>query len=391
MEDLTGGSLTLEQRYEIEKFEGVFANAHVYRGTQYPIQRPVWIHILPHPSSDKEIQRTWVEKVRSGVLRSIQFSSHSFYEILDFGEVNNAPFIVYQRDNMHRISDILRIEGTLEQSAVELIAENLTQACLSLEESGFSHGAIHPSFVFIGDEGNVKLIQAGVNLSPQEIADAQIVDKNTRYGISPSGDYSDTYAIACLAYELLSGVHPFLDEDGDIISIPPTHPVEYGVDLGFSNKIIQQFDTSTQDLYAFLGTENEEATIEYSKPLGKKVKESKEDLESIDISNKIKRDYKLPTAIVVILLLIGVLLYQFTNSSGDNFVKIKGTKITLTTEPEGAEVILNKERIGFTPFDIDSAMMKIMPLEIQKEGYKKTTVIFSQGQKLPVLRIPLQK
>ncbi|GEM_PF-7001495 len=395
MEDLSGGSLSLEQHYEIEKREGIFAGIHVYRGTQHPLEKPIWIHVIPHPSKAQQ-RRQWLENIRAKALEVAPIKGPQFYEILDFGAIEGSPFIVYARDDFHRLSEVLEVEGTLDALATELICSGLAEACLNLKEKGLQHGAINPAFVFLGDEGQVKLIQSGFDFSKETLDELNLSGLYAKYALDAQDKVSDAFGIACLTYSLLSGVHPFLDRDGDKVVEAPSHPAEFGVDMQFAEKIFSQFDPLTRDLYDLISVDEGPVSEEkehHQIPIPDEEEEPKKVRKNLKIDDaeylSPKRNYSLWAALVVIAILGLALIFQPKDLPSESIVR--PTTLTLNSSPSESDVFLEGQRIGITPFQIDPKMSKEMKLEIRKEGYVDQSILISMDNKRPLLNVSLVK
>lgn len=400
MEDLTGGSLSLEQRYEIEKLEGVFAGVHVYRGTQHPMSKPIWIHAIPHSSKDPSVQQNWVEKIRNLVLKASQFRDPSFYEIIDFGAVDGAPFVVYARDNFHRLSDILEVEGILEAPTSQLICSGVASACSRLQERGLSHGSINPEFVFVGEEGEVKLIHSGFGFPVDVLEELQLKTRNALYSTDSKGNNSDAYGIACLTCEMLSGVHPFLDADGDWVLEEPSHPAEFGVGMEYAETLFSQFEPDTRDLNALISLVEEEEEekpkeiekIEVAQPTEPPKPRKNQKVRDND-TLKPKKGPLFWIALGIIGVLLATLFYQsmmMKNAKNKGEV-VRPTTLTLTSTPIEAEVFLDNKTIGMTPFEIDPKMLKTMNLTIRKEGFVEQEITISEDGQRPLFNVSLKK
>ncbi len=400
MEDLSGGSLSLEQRYEIGKLEGIFVGVHVYRGTQQPMSKPIWIHAIPHPSKDQSIQQEWVEKIRHLVLKASQFRDPSFYEIIDFGAVDGAPFIVYERDNFHRLSQVLEVEGILEGPVSQLICSGIATACLRLDQRGLTHGSINPSFVFLGEEGEVKLIQSGFGFSRSLLDELGSNTRDALYAYDSDGNNTDAYGIACLTYELLSGVHPFLDAQGDWILESPSHPAEFGADMSFAENLLAQFDAETRNLEALISKstpepeqEPKETTVELSTPTEPPPKTRKNQKVTDFETPRPKKGPLFWIAIGIMGILIGILFYQSMQIKNERKEAelVRPTTMTLTSTPKEAEVFLNEKTIGMTPFEIDPNMLNAMKLKIRKEGFTDQEITISANGNRPQFNVSLKK
>jgi len=91
-------------------------------------------------------------------------------------------------------------------------------------ERGFVHCDFKPANVFVTDKGQVKIIDFGIARvfrRSEEEAEATVFDAGTLGGLTPAyaspeilehrepDPRDDIYALGCIAYQLLTGAHPF--------------------------------------------------------------------------------------------------------------------------------------------------------------------------------------
>ena len=104
------------------------------------------------------------------------------------------------------------------------IVAGITKALSYAHERGFVHCDLKPANVFLTDNGDVKVIDFGIARvfhKPEEVVEATVFDPGSLGAMTPAyaspemlehrepDPRDDVYALACIAYELLTGRHPF--------------------------------------------------------------------------------------------------------------------------------------------------------------------------------------
>src|SRR6202022_4134547 len=124
------------------------------------------------------------------------------------------------------LSKMLRAPGFTGMQcdqALPIIA-GMGRALAYAHERGFVHCDFKPANVFLTDNGEVKVIDFGIARAlrrPGEESDVTLFDPATLGGITPAyaspemfehrepDPRDDVYALGCVTYELLTGLHPF--------------------------------------------------------------------------------------------------------------------------------------------------------------------------------------
>lgn len=121
----------------------------------------------------------------------------------------------------------------LPQKEALRLTDRMARGLAYAHQEGFVHSDFKPGNVFLTKEGNIKILDFGIARAanvPSGDGDQTRFDPATIGAITPAyaspqmhaGEppepADDVYALACVAYELLTGRHPFLDSSGRKIS-----------------------------------------------------------------------------------------------------------------------------------------------------------------------------
>lgn len=151
--------------------------------------------------------------------------------VLDYGfDAENQPFITMELlEDARTIIDAGRDLSLPER--VEMLIQ-VFQALAYLHRRGILHRDIKPSNLLQAD-GKVKLLDFGLSVARGEVSDSDDITAGTLSYMAPEiiqgkapSEASDLYALGVIAYELLTGKHPFKNTNvnqmvDDILHAPP--------------------------------------------------------------------------------------------------------------------------------------------------------------------------
>ena len=241
MENLQGGTLSLEHRYTVTSREDRVGFVSRYRGEQLPFQRPVWITVY---------DRLAEAGAESSVFDRIEQSAHDAHGIdeqgalrlLDYGELDKGlPFIVSDRVEGPTLADHLDENGPLPPSDVTKLVDRLAALFESLHERGKTHGTLSKQWIFLRDanpaDPRVDHFQVGLTLDELRRMDGAVLTPEIVRAFPPETFERDTippeeldddhdptteftpaadiFALGVVAYESLVGFHPFFDDNDD--------------------------------------------------------------------------------------------------------------------------------------------------------------------------------
>lgn len=138
--------------------------------------------------------------------------------IFDVSLNDEVLTIAYEHFDGRPLSDLMTEKpGPWHLPEVKQIVRQAAEALIAVEEQGIVHGRLTPRDILIGSDGTVKLLdvgryqtlsKAGVRSAPG-IDDAYKAPEHWTGGTSSTSPLWDTWSLSVIAYQLLTGHHPF--------------------------------------------------------------------------------------------------------------------------------------------------------------------------------------
>jgi eukaryotic-like serine/threonine-protein kinase len=205
----------LPPRYRGPQQIGRGAMGDIYRATDSTLGRAVAIKILvDRYAEDDAVRQRFTREALAAARVSGEPNTVTIYDV---GEHNERPYIVMEYLSGGSLDDLLRREGAQPPPRVFEWLEQAARALDAAHREGLVHRDVKPGNLMLDREGNVHVADFG-------IASAAGMDSLTMTGtvlgtagyLSPEqaqGDRatpaSDRYALAVVAFELLTGERPF--------------------------------------------------------------------------------------------------------------------------------------------------------------------------------------
>ena len=228
-------------RYTLRSVLAQGGMATIYRGWDAHLEREVAVKILrPQYGSDPD----FVSRFRAEARSAGSLAHPNIVSVHDFGNEDDAQFIVMELVDGRDLAAVLRAEGTLP---VDEAVEIAIQAAAGLEAAhrrGIVHRDVKPANILLTHEGHVRVVDFGI---ARAVAEAGLTATGTTLGsvhyFSPEqarGEEvtaeSDVYALGIVLYEMLTGVRPFTGETAAAIALrrlshPPPPPTEFKPEL----------------------------------------------------------------------------------------------------------------------------------------------------------------
>lgn len=220
---------TLNNRFVLEECLGVGGMGTVYkaldlRKLEASDRRPhVAIKVLNlqfrgNPKSLIALQRE---------ARKAQTLAHrNIVTVYDFDRDGPVVFLTMEYLQGKPLSRILRAPNFKGMPLADVlpIVRGMGNALAYAHERGFVHCDFKPANVFLTDAGEVKVIDFGIARvfqRPEQESDATVFDPGSLGALTPAyaspemlehlepDPRDDIYALGCITYEMLTGVHPF--------------------------------------------------------------------------------------------------------------------------------------------------------------------------------------
>jgi serine/threonine-protein kinase len=216
MSPLTG--TLLSGRYRLDAQIGTGGMSTVYRAFDTTLERTVAVKLMHrHIASDSD----QLERFRREARAVAQFSHPHIVGVIDAGEDDSRPYIVFEYVEGETLKDRIRRCGSLPVDEALAYAIEITRALGAAHSRGIVHRDIKPQNVLIDEEGMAKVTDFGIARSLDEeglTADGRVlgttdyVSPEQALGHAVNGQ-SDIYSLGVVLYEMLVGDVPFHGEN----------------------------------------------------------------------------------------------------------------------------------------------------------------------------------
>jgi serine/threonine-protein kinase len=227
-------------RYDVVGLIGEGAMGRVYRGFDPLANRPVAIKTIKREHLSQETTEKYVRRFRREAQAAGILSHPHIVGIFDVGD----DYFVMELLTGRTLHDLLAEEGRLDATDVLQILAPIADAVDHAHHNGIVHRDIKPANIMIQPDGRAKLMDFGVARLEDSAATATGQIIGSPYYMAPeqmSGDSpvtarADTYSLAVVTYEALTGQRPFQAESVPSIvykvvnEIPPP-PRKWNVEL----------------------------------------------------------------------------------------------------------------------------------------------------------------
>ncbi len=207
--------ISLPDRYRMEGPVASGGMAAVYAAHDTLLDRPVAVKVLAeHLNEDVAARERFQREARAAA----SLSSHpGVVTIFDVGEHAGRSFIVMELFGGGTLADVLR-SGERPAPAKSLAwLQRAAEALDVAHERGIVHRDIKPANLLLDDRGNLAVADFGiarlawedaVTMTGQVLGTAAYISPEQAEGDTATAA-SDRYALACVAYELITGRRPF--------------------------------------------------------------------------------------------------------------------------------------------------------------------------------------
>src|SRR5215203_6275554 len=202
------------ERFRLEEKVGSGGMSSVYRAFDPTLERHVAIKLMHRDISSDADQ---LERFRREARAVAQLSHPHVVTVIDAGEDDGAPYIVFEYVEGETLKDRIRRLGRLPVSEAVAYAIEIGRALESAHASRLVHRDVKPQNVLIDADGRAKVTDFGIarSLETQGLTATGRVLGTTDY-VSPEQalghevtGQSDIYSLGIVLYEMLTGETPF--------------------------------------------------------------------------------------------------------------------------------------------------------------------------------------
>jgi eukaryotic-like serine/threonine-protein kinase len=201
-------------RFRLEEKIGSGGMSSVYRAFDPTLERWVAIKLMHRDISSDPDQ---LERFRREARAVAQLNHPHVVTVIDAGEDEGAPYIVFEYVEGETLKDRIRRSGRLPVAEAVAYAIEIARALECAHEHRLVHRDVKPQNVLIDPDGRAKVTDFGIarSLEAQGLTAPGRVLGTTDY-VSPEQalghevtEQSDIYSLGIVLYEMLTGEVPF--------------------------------------------------------------------------------------------------------------------------------------------------------------------------------------
>lgn len=204
----------LNGRYRLDAQIGTGGMSTVYRAFDTVLERQVAIKLMHREIASDSDQ---LERFRREARAVAQLNHPHIVTVIDAGEDDNTPYIVFEYVEGETLKDRIRRHGRLPIQESIAYAIEIARALGVAHERGIVHRDVKPQNVLVDEEGSAKvtdfgiartLDQEGLTADGRVLGTTDYVSPEQALGHSVTGQ-SDLYSLGIVLFEMLTGDVPF--------------------------------------------------------------------------------------------------------------------------------------------------------------------------------------
>src|SRR5919109_246914 len=210
---------TLSGRYRIDAEIASGGMSTVYLAFDQTLERPVAVKVL---HSEICGDPSALERFRREARTVAQLSHPNVVMVIDAGEDDGRPYIVFEHIQGETLKDRIRRLGPLPISAAVAYAIEIGRALEAAHERQLVHRDVKPQNVLIDEEARAKVTDFGIarNLGGEGLpltAAGRVIGTTDYVSPEQALDHqvtpqTDVYSLGIVLYEMLTGEVPFKGE-----------------------------------------------------------------------------------------------------------------------------------------------------------------------------------
>jgi serine/threonine-protein kinase len=207
----------LNGRYRLEARIGAGGMSTVYRALDETLQRRVAIKLMNREVASDSDE---LERFRREARAVAQLSHPHIVGVIDAGEDDGRPYIVFECVDGETLKERIRREGRLPIPEAVAYAIEISRALGAAHARNIIHRDVKPQNVLIDEEGSAKVTDFGIARTLDEegltsdgrvLGTTDYVSPEQALGQEVTGQ-SDLYSLGIALYEMLTGEVPFKGE-----------------------------------------------------------------------------------------------------------------------------------------------------------------------------------
>ncbi len=210
--------MLLSNRYRLDAQVGTGGMSTVYRAFDQTLERQVAIKLMHRQIADDPDQ---LVRFRREARAVAQLSHPYIVTVIDAGEEDGRPYIVFEYVDGETLKERIRREGPLPVDEAVAYAIEIARALGYAHVRNIVHRDVKPQNVLLDEEGSAKITDFGIARTLDEqglTADGRVLG-TTDY-VSPEqalghqvDGQSDLYSLGIVLFEMLTGDVPFKGEN----------------------------------------------------------------------------------------------------------------------------------------------------------------------------------
>jgi serine/threonine-protein kinase len=208
----------LNGRYRLEARIGAGGMSTVYRALDETLERRVAVKLMNSGIASDSDQ---LERFRREARAVAQLSHPHIVGVIDAGEDQGSPYIVFEYVEGETLKDCIRRRGRLPIPEAVAYAIEIARALQCAHSRHIVHRDVKPQNVLIDEEGSAKVTDFGIARTLEEeglTADGRVlgttdyVSPEQALGQAVTGQ-SDLYSLGVVLYEMVTGEVPFTGDN----------------------------------------------------------------------------------------------------------------------------------------------------------------------------------
>lgn len=206
-------------RYRIDEVVGAGGMATVYKAFDMTLERDVAVKVMRREVIGEPDQ---LERFRREARAAAKLSHPYIVTVIDAGEENNRPYIVFEYVQGETLKQRIKAEGPLPITEAVAYAIEIGSALVAAHAAGLVHRDVKPQNVLLDQQGHAKVADFGIareleasdglTKTGRVLGTTDYVSPEQAMGEDVTGQ-SDVYSLGIVLFEMLTGDVPFKGEN----------------------------------------------------------------------------------------------------------------------------------------------------------------------------------